>query len=211
MCHKPRPTFVPSGILIHPAIWWPQQTRAKSWGGCAPFCGSWVPFNNIAWAEAYFRTKWYPDASSRLARIDMGRMFFFRRGGTGFPSSTMWPGLRPTQVPSWSIQPFGHNRHGPKIGVQDLVPHLTQGRLGRGLPPYQVASWSIQSFGHSKYGPKIGGCAPLRQGQLGLHLTQCGQGWSLPACRISSWSIQPFGHNAPTSQTGQAGGQTTVW
>ena len=31
---KPRPTSVPSGILIHPAIW-PQQTWAENWG-CAP-------------------------------------------------------------------------------------------------------------------------------------------------------------------------------
>jgi len=27
-----RPTFVPSGILIRPAVW-PQQTRAENWGG----------------------------------------------------------------------------------------------------------------------------------------------------------------------------------
>ena len=29
--------------------------------------------HNVAWAEAYLRTKWYPDPSSRLATIDMGR------------------------------------------------------------------------------------------------------------------------------------------
>ena len=33
-----RPTSVPSGILIHPAIW-PQQTWAKMGGGCSPFGG----------------------------------------------------------------------------------------------------------------------------------------------------------------------------
>jgi len=27
----------------------------------------------VAWAEAYLRTKWDPDPSSRLARIDMGQ------------------------------------------------------------------------------------------------------------------------------------------
>ena len=32
----PRPTFVPSGILIHPAVW-PQQTWAENWGGLCPF------------------------------------------------------------------------------------------------------------------------------------------------------------------------------
>jgi len=34
----------------------------------------WVPIlHNDAWAQAYLRTKWYPDPSSRLATIDMGR------------------------------------------------------------------------------------------------------------------------------------------
>jgi len=68
------------------------------------------------------------------------------------------------QVPSWTIQPFGHNGRGPKIGEGDSAPfsegelgpraHLTQSRLDRVLPPYQVASWSIQPFGHNRYGPK---------------------------------------------------------
>jgi len=36
--------------------------------------GSWVLIlHNIAWDEAHLRTKWYPDPSSRFARIDMGR------------------------------------------------------------------------------------------------------------------------------------------
>jgi len=35
MWHGPRPTFVPTGILIHPAVW-PQQTGAENWGLC-PF------------------------------------------------------------------------------------------------------------------------------------------------------------------------------
>jgi len=39
----PRPTFVPSSILIHPAVW-SQQTWVENWGGdCAPLgTGSWV-------------------------------------------------------------------------------------------------------------------------------------------------------------------------
>ena len=65
--------------------------------------------------------------------------------------------LPPYQVASWSIQPFGHNRHGPKIAVcaglffwgGELGSHLTLCGLGRGLPPYQVASWSIQPFGYT--------------------------------------------------------------
>ena len=34
----PRPTFVPSGILIHPDVW-PQQTWAENWRGLCPFRG----------------------------------------------------------------------------------------------------------------------------------------------------------------------------
>ena len=43
MLPGPRPTSVPSDILIHTAVW-PQQIWAKKWGGgrCAPFGGSWV-------------------------------------------------------------------------------------------------------------------------------------------------------------------------
>ena len=38
MLPGPRPTFVPIGILIHPAIW-PQWIWAENWG-CAPFGGA---------------------------------------------------------------------------------------------------------------------------------------------------------------------------
>jgi len=34
----PMPTFVPSGILIHPAVW-PQQTWAGNWGAVPHFAG----------------------------------------------------------------------------------------------------------------------------------------------------------------------------
>jgi len=38
----PEPTYVPSGISVHPVVW-PQRTWAESWG-CAPLAeGSWVP------------------------------------------------------------------------------------------------------------------------------------------------------------------------
>ena len=38
MSPEPRPTYLPSGILIHPAVW-PQHTWAENWGGYAPFLG----------------------------------------------------------------------------------------------------------------------------------------------------------------------------
>jgi len=38
-----RPTFLPSDILIHPAVW-PQQTWAEKWGwGAVSLWGTWVP------------------------------------------------------------------------------------------------------------------------------------------------------------------------
>ena len=41
--------------------------------------GSWIPIkHNVAWAEAYLRTKWYPDSFSRLATIDMDRASIVR-------------------------------------------------------------------------------------------------------------------------------------
>ena len=47
------------------------------------------------------------DMGDRLATVDMGRKvggfcapFFFLGGGAGSPSSTIWPGPRPTSVPS---------------------------------------------------------------------------------------------------------------
>ena len=154
MLPRPRPTIVPSGILIHPAVW-PQQTWAKNGG---------VPL--------------------------------FGGGEAGSPSSTMWPGPRPTAIPSgasWSMQPFGHNRHGPKIegfvpflGSGELGLHLAQYGLDRGLPSYQVAFWSMQPFGHNRHGP-----APLfffggGEGELGPHLTQCDLGRGLRTCQVSS-------------------------
>ena len=52
--------------------------------------------------RAYLLTKWNLDPSSRLATIDMGRkvaaLSLFR--GSWSPSNTMWPGPRPTFVPS---------------------------------------------------------------------------------------------------------------
>ena len=79
-------------------------------GCCAPFLegktGS--PSNNVAWAEAYLRTKWHFNPSSRLATTDVGRKLegllcplVFLLGGVGSPSNTMWLWQRPTFTPSF--------------------------------------------------------------------------------------------------------------
>ena len=87
-----RPTSMPSGILIHSAVW-PQQTWTKKCGGCC-------------------------------ALLE----------GAGSPCNTMSPGpsLPPYQAASWSMQPFGHNRHGPKIG--GLCPFWGEMGMGTHLP-----------------------------------------------------------------------------
>jgi len=52
--------------------------------------------------------------------------------------------MAPYQVASWSIEPFGHNRYGPKIGAPfgegELSPHVTQCGQDRGIPACQVSS-----------------------------------------------------------------------
>ena len=57
--------------------------------------------------EAYLRTKWYPDPSSRLATIYMGRkvgeLLCPFPGGLGSPSNTLSPGPRPTCMPSFIL------------------------------------------------------------------------------------------------------------
>jgi len=116
MSPGPRPTSVPSGILMHPVVW-RQQTWAEKWGlpcslteegekqgphltqcclgrGISPYqVASWSiepfgynrhgenwglcpfgegelgPHHNVAWAEAYLRTKWHPKPSNHLATI----------------------------------------------------------------------------------------------------------------------------------------------
>ena len=114
---------------------------------------------NVAWEEAYLRTKWHLDPSSHLAAIDMGRKLEavppLGELGPHLTQCRLGWELPPYQVVSWRIQPFDHNEHGPKIGGlcpfwgEELGSHLTQCGRGRGLPWCQVSSWSIQRFGHN--------------------------------------------------------------
>jgi len=66
-----RPTSIPSGILMHAAIW-PQQIWAENWVGAVPLWrrGSWVPIkHNVARAETYLHAKFHLDPSNRLATV----------------------------------------------------------------------------------------------------------------------------------------------
>jgi len=100
----------------------------------SPLWGSWVPspqsrrqcYNTVAWAEAYLRTKWHLDPSSRLATIDIGQKWgivvpLWRELGDLVPHLTqcgLSRGLPPYQLASYiHIQPFGHNigLHQPSV------------------------------------------------------------------------------------------------
>ena len=54
------------------------------------FWGSWVPIEHkVAWAEAYFYTKWHLSPSSRLAITDIGR----KLGAVPFRGGELGPHL----------------------------------------------------------------------------------------------------------------------
>jgi len=56
--------------------------------------------------EAYLRTKWHLDPCSRLATIDVGQKLGAPPlwvKGAGSPCSIMWPGPRPTCMPSFIL------------------------------------------------------------------------------------------------------------
>jgi len=58
-----------------------RNRRGPKIGGSAPFWGGmgWVPiYHRVAWGDAYLRTKWHLDASSRLP-------FFLGAGGSWVP------------------------------------------------------------------------------------------------------------------------------
>jgi len=68
MSPGPRPTSVPSGILIHPAVW-PQYTWAEVWG-CTLGGRAGSPSNtSVARGEAYFHAKSHLDPSNRVVTI----------------------------------------------------------------------------------------------------------------------------------------------
>jgi len=107
-------------------------------------------------------------------------------------------GLLPYQVASSSIQPFGHNRHGPTIGWERVCPSFWGGVAGipsntksPGPSPTPILSailvhpavwlqWTLAENG--------GGLCPFRRGELGPHLTQCRIDRGLPHTK---WHLDP--------------------
>ena len=92
--------------------------------------GAGSPPNNVAWAEAYLRTKRHLDPSNRLATIDMvenwGLLCPF--GGARSPSNTMWPGRRPTSIPSGMLI---HPTVWPQHTVTDRTDRQRSNSIGR--------------------------------------------------------------------------------
>ena len=122
MSHGPRPASLPSGILIHPAVL-PQGAWAENWrcallgegklgphptqfglGRGLPPCqvlsGSIQPFGYNRHGPQIIRTQ----AKPAPVNFECGGLLCsFPWGGAGFPPNTMWPGPRPTCMPSFIL------------------------------------------------------------------------------------------------------------
>jgi len=90
-------------------------------------------------------------------------------------------------VASGSIQPFGHNRHEPKIGgcaplqEGELGPYLTQCGQGRGYLHAKFHLDPCSRLATIDMDRKLGALPPFWGGELGPHLTQC-----LPSYQVAS-------------------------
>jgi len=96
-------TYNNSSAVAETATFGHSRHGPKSGVGCYdPFHGgAGSPSNNVAWAEAYLRTKWYPDPSSRLATKVGGLLCPFRRElGLHLTQCGLGRGLSPYQAAS---------------------------------------------------------------------------------------------------------------
>ena len=97
----PRSTSLPSGILIHAAVW-PQYTGQNWWMLCSPFVGERGPY-----LTQCGHTKWHLDHihpavwhNRHGSKIGGGLCPQFFEGGAGSPSNTKSTGQRHTSIPS---------------------------------------------------------------------------------------------------------------
>ena len=123
-------------------------------------------------------------------------------------SNTMWPGQRPTSVPSGILV---HAAVWPQYMGQNGG--LCPSPLGAGsasnttLPGPRPTSIASGILIHPAVWPQQTraenwSLCPFWWGAAGSpSITQCGRGRGLPPCQVSSWSIWLFGHNTPTLQT----------
>jgi len=156
----------------------PKTGDYDPWGGTA---GS--PSNTMTRAKPTL-TIWHLYPCSRLATTHWPKLWGavppFFGGRNRAPHSTecrQGRGLPPDQMASRSIQPFGHNRHWPKIGG---CAHLGEGELGR--------SPSNKMWPGARHTPQPSGIlihpAVLSQQTHGRKLGQCpfkGRGAGFPS------------------------------
>jgi len=125
--------------------------------------------------------------------------------------------LSPCQVASSSIQPSGHNRHGPKIGGGS-TPFLARGarspsnRMSFGMRPTFLSSGSLihPPIWPQQIWAKNWGLCPLLGEGVGPHLTQCahGRGYTcMPSFILIHPTVWPQYTNV-TDRTGQTDRQT---
>jgi len=109
----PRPTFVPSGLLIHQALW-SQRTWAQDWGPLCPLLGM----------GAQLRP--------HLAQYGLGRGLPPYQVAScsmqPFGHNRQWADNCGALSPFWGKESW--------VSIENNV----ECRVGRGLPPYQVAS-----------------------------------------------------------------------
>ena len=92
----PRPTSIPSGILVHPAVW-PAMDIGRKLGGLCPFRGGELgPHLTqccLGWGlPPYQVVSWYIQPfGHNISGPKIGGSAPFWGRGAGFPSSTMWP------------------------------------------------------------------------------------------------------------------------
>jgi len=150
----PRSTSVPSGILVHPALW-PQRTLAENWGMC-PFSGGGArsPSNTMS-------SRLRPTSVPSRILIHTAVFCHDRHGpkiewGCAFLSGGSWVPLDHKVAWAeaylhikWHLNPSSRSvatDMGRKLeglcpfGRGELGPHLTQCGQGRGIPACQISS-----------------------------------------------------------------------
>ena len=116
--------------------------------------------------------------------------------GNRSPSNAMWPGLRPTSVPTGILihSPFGHKRQGQKVGAAVCLfggAGSPCNSMSPGPRPTSV-KWHLDPssrLASINLGRKTRGCcAPFRGRWLGLHPTQSGLA---EANLHTNWYVDP--------------------
>jgi len=111
-----RPTLVPSGIWIHPAVW-PQQTWAEKCGAAVPVFGEGELAFHLTHSPGPRPTSLpsgiliHPAVWPQQTWTENWGLYPFGGGKAGSPSDTMWPGPRPTSMPGFNRLAIIHQRH----------------------------------------------------------------------------------------------------